>query len=138
MTFQKMPMSILLFTSIVLSRIFVGNFVWKADVSFGKHIPPHASPDLVPYFPILLSSATALSIFLTSSPISFATLPISLKYEILVAKKLLETNKRPWITIPDCQKKIDDLRADENTDKKFLNDYDLFVQDLEAQHRKNL
>jgi hypothetical protein len=35
-------------------------------------------------------------------------------------------------------KKIDDLRADENTDRKFLNDYDLFVQDLKAYHRKNL
>ena len=35
-------------------------------------------------------------------------------------------------------KKIDDLRADESTDKKFLNDYDLFVQDLESQHKKNL
>ena len=55
-----------------------------------------------------------------------------------IAKKLLETNKRPWITIPDCQKKIDDLRTKDETDKKFLNDYDLFVQDLEAYHRKNL
>ena len=36
------------------------------------------------------------------------------------------------------KKKIDDLRTDENTDKKFLNDYDLFIQDLETQHRKNL
>ena len=55
-----------------------------------------------------------------------------------IAKKLLETNKRPWITIPDCQKKIADLRTKDETDKKFLNDYDLFVQDLEAYHRKNL
>ena len=36
------------------------------------------------------------------------------------------------------QKKIDDLRTKDETDKKFLNDYDLFVQDLEAYHRKNL
>ena len=55
-----------------------------------------------------------------------------------IAEKLLTTQQRPWITIPDAMKKIDDLRADENTDKKFLNDYDLFVQDLEAYHRKNL
>ena len=55
-----------------------------------------------------------------------------------IAQKLLTTEQRPWITIPDCQKKIDDLRADDNTDKKFLNDYDLFVQDLEKQHKNNL
>ena len=61
---------------------------------------------------------------------------ISVKKEI--AERLLETNERPWITIPDCQKKIDDLRTDENTDKKFLNDYDLFIQDLESKLRKNL
>jgi len=36
------------------------------------------------------------------------------------------------ICCPDAMKKIDDLRAEENTDKKFLNDYDLFVQDLEV------
>ena len=36
------------------------------------------------------------------------------------------------------KKKIDDLRADENTDKKFLNDYYLFIQDLESQHKTNL
>ena len=51
---------------------------------------------------------------------------------------MLTTNEKPWITIPDCQKKIDDLRAKENTDKKFLNDYDLFIQDLESQHKNNL
>ena len=55
-----------------------------------------------------------------------------------IAEKLLTTNEKPWITIPDCQKKIDDLRAKENTDKKFLNDYDLFIQDLESQHKNNL
>ena len=55
-----------------------------------------------------------------------------------IAEKLLTTEKKPYITIPDAMKKIDDLRADENTDKKFLNDYDLFVQDLESQHKKNL
>jgi len=55
-----------------------------------------------------------------------------------IAENLLTTNEKPWITIPDCQKKIDDLRADENTDKKFLNEYDLFIQDLESQHKKNL
>jgi hypothetical protein len=55
-----------------------------------------------------------------------------------IAEKLLTTDKKPYITIPDAMKKIDDLRADENTDKKFLNDYDLFVQDLESQHKKNL
>ena len=55
-----------------------------------------------------------------------------------IAEKLLTTDQKPYITIPDAMKKIDDLRADENTDKKFLNDYDLFVQDLESQHKKNL
>ena len=55
-----------------------------------------------------------------------------------IAEKLLTTDKKPYITIPDAMKKIDDLRAEENTDKKFLNDYDLFVQDLESQHKKNL
>ena len=61
---------------------------------------------------------------------------IAVKKEI--AEKLLTTEQKPWITIPDCQKKIDDLRAKENTDKKFLNDYDLFIQDLESQHKNNL
>ena len=55
-----------------------------------------------------------------------------------IAEKLLTTEQKPWITIPDAMKKIDDLRAEENTDKKFLNDYDLFVQDLESQHKTNL
>ena len=55
-----------------------------------------------------------------------------------IAEKLLTTDQKPWITIPDAMKKIDDLRAEENTDKKFLNDYDLFIQDLESQHKKNL
>ena len=70
--------------------------------------------------------------------------PDSLSHEELtlvkkeIAEKLLTTEKKPYITIPDAMKKIDDLRADENTDKKFLNDYDLFVQDLESQHKKNL
>ena len=31
-----------------------------------------------------------------------------------------------------------EIRADENTDEKFLNDYDLFIQDLESQHKTNL
>ena len=55
-----------------------------------------------------------------------------------IAEKLLTTEQKPYITIPDAYKKIDDLRSKEDTDKKFLNDYDLFVQDLEASHRKNL
>ncbi|MBH71047.1 MAG: hypothetical protein CMI97_00980 [Pelagibacteraceae bacterium] len=55
-----------------------------------------------------------------------------------IAEKLLTTDQKPWITIPDAMKKIDDLRAEENTDKKFLNDYDLFIQDLESQHKTNL
>ena len=55
-----------------------------------------------------------------------------------IAEKLLTTEQKPWITIPDAMKKIDDLRAEENTDKNFLNDYDLFVQDLESQHKTNL
>ena len=61
---------------------------------------------------------------------------ISVKKEI--AEKLLTTENKPYITIPDAMKKIDDLRADENNDKKFLNDYDLFIQDLESQHKNNL
>ena len=55
-----------------------------------------------------------------------------------IAKRLLTTNQKPWITIPDAMKKIDDLRAKDDTDKKFLNDYDLFIQDLESQHKTNL
>ena len=55
-----------------------------------------------------------------------------------IAEKLLTTDQKPWITLPDAMKKIDDLRAEETTDKKFLNDYDLFIQDLETQHKKNL
>jgi len=55
-----------------------------------------------------------------------------------IAEKLLTTENKPYITIPDAMKKIDDLRADENNDKKFLNDYDLFIQDLESQHKNNL
>ena len=50
----------------------------------------------------------------------------------------LKRKSQKNITIPDAYKKIDDLRSKEDTDKKFLNDYDLFVQDLEAIHRKNL
>ena len=55
-----------------------------------------------------------------------------------IAEKLLTTETKPYITIPDAQKKIDDLRAEEDSDKNFLNDYDLFIRDLEAQHRKKL
>ena len=55
-----------------------------------------------------------------------------------IAEKLLTTDQKPYITIPDAMKKIDDLRADENTDKKFLNEYDLFVQDIENYNKKNL
>ena len=55
-----------------------------------------------------------------------------------IAEKLLTTDQKPWITLPDAMKKIDDLRADEKTDKKILNDYDLFIQDLEIYHKKNL
>ncbi len=61
---------------------------------------------------------------------------INVKKEI--AEKLLITDQRPWITIPDAMKKIDDLRAKDDTDKNFLNDYDLFIQDLESQHKTNL
>tara|TARA_B100001123_G_scaffold429608_1_gene548370 strand:- start:147 stop:1571 length:1425 start_codon:yes stop_codon:yes gene_type:complete len=55
-----------------------------------------------------------------------------------IAEKLLTTDQKPWITIPDAMKKIDDLRANEDSDKKFLNDYDLFIQDLESHHKGNL
>ena len=55
-----------------------------------------------------------------------------------IAEKLLTTDTKPYITIPDAQKKIDDLRAEEDSDKKFLNNYDLFIRDLEAKHKKNL
>ena len=55
-----------------------------------------------------------------------------------IAEKLLTTEQKPWITIPEAMKEIDDLRANESTDKKFLSDYDLFIQDLESLHKKNL
>ena len=64
--------------------------------------------------------------------------PVFFDFSLKRSIKLLTTDKKPYITIPDAMKKIDDLRAEENTDKKFLNDYDLFVQDLESQHKKNL
>ena len=56
----------------------------------------------------------------------------------IVAEKLLTTDERPWITFPDAFKKIDDLRQEENTDQKFLKDYDLFLQDLQAKHEQNI
>ena len=56
----------------------------------------------------------------------------------LVAEKLLTTDNRPWITFPDAFKKIDDLRQEDNADKKFLNDYDLFLQGLQAKHEQNI
>ena len=56
----------------------------------------------------------------------------------IIAEKLLTTDERPWITFPDAFKKIDDLRQEENTDQKFLKDYDLFLQDLQAKHEQNI
>tara|TARA_B100001167_G_C16614714_1_gene232072 strand:- start:57 stop:626 length:570 start_codon:yes stop_codon:yes gene_type:complete len=56
----------------------------------------------------------------------------------LIAEKLLTTDNRPWITFPDAFKKIDDLRQEDNADKKFLNNYDLFLQDLQAKHEQNI
>ncbi|HIC76344.1 MAG TPA: hypothetical protein EYO89_00580, partial [Candidatus Dadabacteria bacterium] len=56
----------------------------------------------------------------------------------VIAEKLLTTNQRPWITFPDAFKKIDDLRQEKNADQKFLKDYDLFLQDLQAKHEQNI
>ena len=56
----------------------------------------------------------------------------------VIAEKLLTTNKRPWITFPDAFKKIDDLRQEKDADQKFLKDYDLFLQDLQAKHEQNI
>ena len=56
----------------------------------------------------------------------------------LIAEKLLTTDNRPWITFPDAFKKIDDLRQEDNADKKFLNNYDLFLQDLQGKHEQNI
>jgi len=56
----------------------------------------------------------------------------------VIAEKLLTTDQRPWITFPDAFKKIDDLRQEEYADQKFLKDYDLFLQDLQAKHEQNI
>ena len=56
----------------------------------------------------------------------------------VIAEKLLTTNQRPWITFPDAFKKIDDLRQEKDADQKFLKDYDLFLQDLQAKHEQNI
>ena len=56
----------------------------------------------------------------------------------VIAEKLLTTNQRPWITFPDAFKKIDDLRQEEDADQKFLKDYDLFLQGLQAKHEQNI
>jgi len=56
----------------------------------------------------------------------------------VIAEKLLTTDQRPWITFPDAFKKIDDLRQEEDADQKFLKDYDLFLQDLQAKHEQNI
>ena len=56
----------------------------------------------------------------------------------VIAEKLLTTNQRPWITFPDAFKKIDDLRQEKDADQKFLKDYDLFLQGLQAKHEQNI
>ena len=56
----------------------------------------------------------------------------------VIAEKLLTTDQRPWITFPDAFKKIDDLRQEEDADQKFLKDYDLFLQDLQAKHEQSI
>ena len=55
-----------------------------------------------------------------------------------IAQSLTSTNPKPYITFPDAYKKIDDLREKDETDKKFLNEYDQFLQNLESNHKKNL